>query len=285
MAIVNVAAYNTRVDPAESVTDWNPFSGGGSPTLETDIVYQGTNSVSNKVGTSRQGVEYDGPTNYDITDKAVGLAWIAKYNVSNPKALLSRTTPSVTVLIGSANNQYNEYYIDGVLTYPASGGWRLIAIDPDLYTRDAGTGTVDYTQISYFGLVGDFAGSSKTDNLALDAIDLGNGLNLTGGDGGDTDGTFQDFINYDEGNTDNRFGYVSSKEGILYVNGSLTVGEETGSAETAVATEFGDDGSVVVWNNGYFATNWANLKLNIANSSTLIDLEVVENLIILLMVE
>lgn len=273
MTTVAVAAYNIRAEDAETTTDWINIGGGGGIATEPDIVYQGSFAASRKISTSYIGRGWvDATDTWDMTHPTASL-WIAKFNVTNPAALLSRTAPALTLHIGSSAADYQIYYVHGNETYPAVGGWQLFALNPNIggYTSSADAGTPVITAINYAGIMSDFSAGSKAENVVIDAIDFGVGLNLIYGNGASTPGVFTDFTDYDEGILTNRFGYVSLKAGVIYVNGILTIGEETGSGNPARATVFSDDGAVVVWNNGYFASNQAGLKVNLASASNAVD--------------
>lgn len=273
MTTVAVAAYNIRAEDAETITDWINITGGGGISTEPDIVYQGTFAASRKIGTSYIGRGWvDATDTWDMTHPTASI-WLAKFNVTNPAALLSRTAPALTLHIGSSATDYQIYYVHGNETYPAVGGWQLFALNPNIggYTSSADVGTPVITAINYVGIMSDFSAGSKAENVVIDAIDFGIGLNLIYGNGASTPGVFTDFTDYDEGVLTNRFGYVSLKAGVIYVNGILTIGEETGSGNPARATVFSDDGAVVVWNNGYFASNQAGLKVNLASASNAVD--------------
>jgi hypothetical protein len=274
MADIVVVAYNTRVEDAETTTDWINIGGGGGIALEPDIVYQGTFAASRKISTSRIGRGFEDSTDtWDMTTTNTGSTWIAKFNITNPAALLSRVSPAVGLHIGSSQTVYYEYYVEGNDTYPSVGGWQLTAVNPNISAyRDNTFGSPALGSVNYFGIESDFSAGSKAENVAIDAIDIGVGLNLTGGDGASVDGTFQDFVDYDAGITTNRYGYVEEKGGILYVNGKLALGEETGSTQTAVATEFTDDGATIVFKNGYVATGYNEFKLNTSLSSNVYSL-------------
>jgi hypothetical protein len=269
MTIVSVSGHNTRINDANTVTNWGNDGGGGGIAIEEDITYQGGIAASRKIGTSLIGRNYThgSSTNMTTTDRT---AWMMKITVTNPAVLLSRSSPALHVKIGSDSSNYYAYRIAGNDNYPPLGGWLLIAVDPNIagYRDAEGLGSPDVTAITYWSVLADFSVGSKSQNVAIDAIDVGAGLSMGGGTGTDSAGDFQDFIDFDEGTSVNRFGYISSREGISFVNGRLAIGQSNDSPPTQVATEFDDTGSVVVWNNGYFASGYAELRLDVRDSGS-----------------
>lgn len=276
MVAVAVAADNNRIAVATIATDagtWGNDGGGGGVADEPDIVYQGTTSQSRKVGTSRIGRSYDdsaGAGSVDAT--ATGRRHFGfKVLATNYGALLSRSSPAMGIKIGSSSTAHQEYYVYGNDNYPAAGGFQFIWISPNVTGYVDVDNTPTLTAIDYYSLLADFSGASVAVNMVIDAIEQGQGLKLTGGDGVSTDGVFADFLAADEGTTSNRWGFVRSLNGIYFCNGELAIGENT--SETAVATVFQDaTGQVFVWENGLVETGFHAFKLNLGNATTDIDI-------------
>jgi hypothetical protein len=268
---ITVAADNTRPEDAEAVTGWvNMGAGGGAINTEPDVVYSGTFAASRKVGTSRAGRGWDGsadgPTSVDMTatDRRHTLF---KVSATNFTALLSQASPGLICVIGTGTGDYYEFDVAGNDTYPAKGGFLLIPISPNVTGyRDTTTGTPGaLTAVDFWGIEGDFSATSKSENVVIDAIDVGAGLTLTG----DTpDGVWDDFVSHDEGTQANRYGYITETQGILNLLGRFAIGENTSG--TAVSTDFTDSGIIAVWGNGYVETGFHELKLNLGNAGTAI---------------
>ena len=286
MAVVSIIPYAYRLDDCDtdSTGSWASFGGGGTGAyvVDTELKYQGVAAISKAmVNTGFRGVGATYSPTIDVSGtEPSSSVWLAKFYVTAPGAVLTRTSPGLTLRIGDSSTVYNEYYVEGSDTYPAIGGWRFIPIDPNIseYINAATEGTVsgtpNFTTMGYVAIANQFAVQVKgTENTAIDAIDFGKGLNLVGGDGGDTDGNFRDFVEFDGDTVANRYGFAYPIGTSIIVNGTLTIGEETGSAQTAVATEFTTTGDVVLFQNGYFSNGYTGLKFNVANSSTIIDVE------------
>jgi len=272
MAAVAVSFDATRIEDAETTTGWTNIGGGGGISVEGDIVWQNVGAASRKISTNYYGRGFLDGSQWDFsTGVGPHEVWIAKTTVTNPAALLSRGSPSHTLRIGNSSTVYHDYDVSGNDTYPAIGGWLLLPIDPNLSGYQDGTnGTPTYTDIDYFAVLSDFSTGSKAENVVIDAIDYGTGIHLVGGDGGDTDGVFQDFVDADEGQiSTGRYGFVTSQEGILLVHGGMIIGETV--TPTATATVFQDTGSVVVFQNGRVNSGWYKLRINLDGTGTDID--------------
>jgi hypothetical protein len=259
----------TRISGAESETDggtWDKWGAAQSPTQETDFVYQGDYAMSNKVSATTGGVDFD--KNAPAIDMATTpRAAIMALMVSNYGAIDYTVAKGTAYQIGSGPGAYYDYYIHGLYNaYQKIGGWLLLVIDPNVAAyRDAQVGTPDLTTVDYFGWWADMAGSAKSENVIHDTLsyfDVGKGLTLVAGDGASEDCTFQDFVDLDEGTDANSWGLVSTREGVLYALGVLTIGS------LADATEFTDSDVQVVFPDGLFDAGFCGLDINLENPST-----------------
>ena len=129
--------------------------------------------------------------------------------------------------------------------------WKLAQIYPEyknvILKPNKEKGTPNTSSIGAIGAYAD-CGTSKERNLGIDAIDFGTGLFVYGGGGVDPDCTFDDFLELDEGNVENRFGSIFSREGILYNQTKLILGASSSlDSKTTQATTFEDSNVVIVF--------------------------------------
>ena len=278
MATVTIVFDGTRVNASDTNTNWGNFnSGGGTPASENQNAYQGT-AVNKKVTStgSRVGIDYDpGASSRNMWLPADRLYFV-KGVIADAFDL--NASFGTAIGIGSGNAAYYEYCMSGTSAnrsvydaYPPQGGYLITAIDPRIVAwRESTTGTPDLTAVDYWHWSAQFiTGAAKNENLALDAIDVGRGLILHGGDGADPDGAWQDFIDADQG-TDSptapgRVGVVTSPgPGLLIAHGLLQIGRST------EATVFDDSTTVVVFPDGYHSAGSIGKVYNIENASTTI---------------
>jgi len=271
MANASVSFDGTRVNDADALGSIWTDLGGGKCADEPDFIYQGNQAISEKVGTAEGGVALDMVATVDYTTPNV---WIAKHIATNSAALNNLGATGGILEIGSGGRRadYDRYYVVGGDTYPLQGGWLITPIDPNGGNQSARPGTAPtLTAIDYYGWACDFGATSKAENVAMDAVDYipnGKGLTCTDGIGG-TDGTFALFATTDEdASGNNRWGIVSTREGILYVTGVLTIGD------SGTGAEFTDSGAVVVWPDALFLNSlgFFGLDLNLQNASTVISI-------------
>lgn len=263
----------TRINDADANTNWANLGGGGpSPAAEAQLKYQGNNAVNRKVTATggREGVAYDpGAGAVDMTAAANAL-FFAKGYVADFGDL--NATYGCEVRIGSSSSDYYHYNVAGsganrsvFSAYPAQGGYVLVAINPSISGWREGTqGTPSLTAVDYFGFAAQFInGAAKSENLAMDAIDVGRGLILENGSGGDADGTFVDFILNDQDNISNRWGVVSGVDPIVECRGLLTIGSST-------ETDFSDTTSIVLFLDGYHGPGDEGVLVDLSNASSVI---------------
>ena len=248
---VNIVIFDgSRLNAIDATTNFTDNAGGhfGGGT-EPDFVYQGASSVSVKVGTTGDGLGWEDPATNDFSTGTANV-WIAKVIATNSAAMNVQSADGGVLSIGSGGAAADEdhYHVVGGDTYPIKGGWVIIPIDPN-GTPSVTPGTPPtLTIIDWFSWHSTFNATSKSDNLALDAIDTipnGKGLTIILGTSSDPDGTFADMTAYDEGEgaTDGgRYGIISTQDGVLFVTGHLTIGQDASNA-----TVFTDSGQVVVF--------------------------------------
>lgn len=275
MAVVSVTFDGaTRVNAADAATNWSNLSGGGpAPASEAQLRYQGSGAVNRKVTSTsaRQGVEYDPGSGGVDTTAAANRLWFCKVYVADFGDL--NATYGVEVRYGSGVSAYYAYCVAGTNAnrsvfdaYPAKGGYLIVAIDPSVSGwREATSGSPSLTAMDYFGVAAQFVvGGAKSENVAMDAIDIGRGLLLVGGSGADPVGTFIDFLTADQDNTSNRWGVVDGVSPVINARGLLTIG-------SATETDFEDLSSTVLFVDGYHGPGHVGTLVDIQNASSVIN--------------
>jgi hypothetical protein len=266
-----VSFNGTRVNPSDANTNWGNWnSGGGAPSAEAQLAYQGGLAVNKKVTntstTTRVGLDYDpGSGAVDMTAAANRL-WFVKVIVADSFDL--QTTYALELGIGSASTAYYSYCLSGTAAnlsvynnYPVQGGYLITAIDPNIAAwREGTTGSPSLTAVDYFaGGCALNTGAAKAENFAIDAIDIGTGLTLITSE---TAG-FVDFVTTDQGNSSNRWGVVTGAGDVVRAHGLLSIGVSGG----ATATTFSDNTSIVNFSDGYHSRGLVGIHCYIQNAS------------------
>jgi hypothetical protein len=134
------------------------------------------------------------------------------------------------------------------------GGWTSFVINPsadfDAVTAGTAVWTVTGNPAQLSGVDGfgvlwttTVTITGNTDNGFLDAFSVGQGYRMTLGDGASAEGTFADFIAFEDVVTTGRFGGLREVSGILFAKSKLSIGFASGAG----FTEFTDSGFTVVW--------------------------------------
>lgn len=281
MATVSVSFNGTRVNDSDAATNTGNWgSSGPAPASEFPLAYQvttgtTTGAVNKKINsTSLGGLDFDPVTGtpVDMTAAANRL-WFVKAYVSDSFDL--NTTEGVRIGVGSGNAAYYYYNVAGSAAnntrfseYPPQGGYLIFGLDPNISQWREGTvGSPVLTAVDWVGVQCAFVnGTAKAENLALDSIDVGTGLVLTGGDGVDTDGTFDSFVTTDQDTKANRWGVVTGSGNVIRVNGLLEIGRNTGG--TAVVTGFTDINSIVLFPDGYHSRGLVGVDVDLSAGAT-----------------
>jgi hypothetical protein len=270
MAAVSVSFDGTIISGAESETDggtWDLWGKTQSPTQETDFVFQNTYAISTKVSNTTGGVDFDDAAAIDYTTPQ---AVISKIMTSVPGVIDLTVAEGMSYQVGSSGADYYNYYLFGLYAgeYPLTSSWLIIVIDPnEIAWRDAVVGTPALASIDYYGLYITTNGAVKAENIIHDRLDhfnVGKGHTLTGGDGADADGVFQDFLDYDYGTQNNRMGVVIENVAELVVYGTLTIG-------SATATVFNDSNFIIVFPHARVGEGFFGIAIAMSNASQDID--------------
>ena len=109
MAITTTAV--TRSTGAETETGdggtWDKLGKTTSPTQETEFVYSNTFAMSNKVGTSEDGVDFDATSAIDAA--TTPKTFMFKCIATNFGALNTQGATGMNIWIGSAPGDYYIY--------------------------------------------------------------------------------------------------------------------------------------------------------------------------------
>jgi hypothetical protein len=248
-----------RITDAETATGWTSFvsSGTSNMALEPDFFAQGANCISQNASTggATKGMTFDiGAANtLDFVTTHAGKLIFIWMRTSAPGVCDTRANGGIQIILGSGATApgpsagvWSKWYVDGADTLLATDGWKCYVIDPRLPPSATFGGGVDLTAVRWFGGAQKNAGGKTASGkvFGIDAISYGfgelrvYGTNTTPGKG------FKEIADADFGTIANRYGIVTVKEGVIYVQGRLVIGDSTGTN----STNFTSENETLVWN-------------------------------------
>jgi len=253
MTVVAVTFDGVRFSVVDSYTDWGNYGGtGAGGSNEAPLAYQNSlasNRQQSTSGGTLGGIDYDpgsGGLNHNTSTRRL---FFCKAYVTDAFDL--NTSEGLRITVGSASSATFKYNLagstatnDAYLAYPAQGGYVLTAIDVTIaFWPITTTGSFDDTNVDYYGIQGSWVvGSAKSENIAMDAIDVGTGLYLVGGTGADPQASFVTYVEKDQDINTNRWGCVAGAGDNVNAWCMLRAGG---------AIEFNDTTSVVSMKDGY----------------------------------
>lgn len=251
MAVRTVTFDGARLNQVQDYTGWSNYGGSGAGgAAEAPLAYQNGIAANRKQsGSSLGGIQLNNASSIDMTAANRDL-WFCKVYVSDAFDL--NVSEGVRVGIGSASNASRSYNLAGTTApndrhtqYPAQGGYILCAIDPAVaFWAIASSGSINLASIQWFGVQGAWiVGTAKAENIAMDAIDIGLGLYLSGGTGADPEANFVDYVEDDQNIVANRWGCVAGQGSNVNAWCRLRAGG---------AIEFFDTTSIVSFKDGYY---------------------------------
>lgn len=270
MTVRAVTFDGVRYDTSDSNANAGHWVGGGqAPASEAQNAYQNALAVNKKVtATVLTGIELAGAGSEDISGP--GLVFVKVY-VADFGDL--NATFGVSYGIGSTSANYYKYNIAGsgaqlpvYSSYPAQGGYILTGINPNIAAwRDgSGEGSPSLSAGDWFGaqcaMIG---GNAKSENFAIDSVDLGFGLVLVSGTGADPAGKFTDFRAVDQDIIANRWGCCAGSGDSLEAWCLLRIGGE------ATETDFNDVTSRVTFKDGYHSRGLTGVLIDLDVAASL----------------
>ena len=278
MAVATAGTYNlVRLDDAEAATGWSNIGGGQGFAVEAQFLWQGANSVNRKIG-SGIGMSYDPTADGGVAHNFANSEFVL-YKVYFADYATLTTTKGIWARIGSSASDYHDYVISGTTAAKAAYDeyprrWIVIGIDPrETALRNAVAGTPDFTAADFFGILADAPGSGFTvENLAISALDIMEGLYVTGGTGADPVAEPADFLAFDDGTVNNRYGCAYPGQGVIVANGAWWIGRD--DTPTATATEYTHaSDKTVLFDENHAAAGAYGYRFDLGSASTIVSIE------------
>jgi len=261
------------------------YGGTGGANITTSF-YQGTGAAGRKIGsTDGMGFTVGNYTSRDQTAAAyrhvIPKMWITNIGALNPAGMDFGVGSGTGTAIGN-NQHWWTVADDGTIPapgfeIPAKGGFVIKPIDTQLraYLRGSSGTPVETAMVNFMAWV-DLVNTGGTDrNLIIDSPDyVETGFHVVGGDGGDADIEFADFVAEDEGEVSTNFdrvGLWQTNEGIIQFFGTNVVGRTYGGTVTNSA--FTDSFKTLVCPGGYAGAGFNALEFDIGDASTLVSLD------------
>lgn len=286
MAAVTLSHNITRQEDFEGTPGGTIGSTGGGPGAgaAAGLQYEASQALQRRIGSANSD------HGYDYAHDDIGTVnmyndgfqcWLAKVYAT----ILAVNPAGIEIAIGDADGSMYRAQVgdDGTMgddadfQYPGTGGYIILPFEARVnawHTEGRETtpdiSVADTVEVIFNVSVTTGAGDSS----AMDAIDYTtDGLFLVGGDSTDPDGTFQDFVDADQGagltGAANAGLWQATAAGFLAF---LTNYIGRTDADTTTATVFTDSGFAVVFPGGLVSEGRNGLFFDLGNASTVITL-------------
>jgi hypothetical protein len=208
-------------------------TGWSAGTVDTEVVKQGTASLSGILRTTGLNTRTYTTTTFDSTGQHLRM-WL---NYASIGFLQTQANGGIRLFAQDTGGAIGYWYLGGIDTY--DGGWVLLQVDMDRAFDANGGADPNRTIINRVGFALNLTGAPRNaTNTWYDYLVRGNGLTITGGTSGDP-------INWDGVATvdaANGYGAVRRVNGVYFVNTNLIIGGTT-------TTFFEDTNQIVVFEN------------------------------------
>lgn len=247
MATATIQSNLSRINDADSATDWSSIGGGPGASLTNDIFIQGAGAIGRRVSLGGRGFWYDNTTGIDMTVSGNEHLWMWINLALGANLCKTLSAGGLRIRIGSTAANYNDYYVGGGDVTP-TGRWVRYCLDINSLTASATGGTgLDKTSCQFFGVFYDYdsAPGGNIPHVVVDAIDYGNGIAISGGTSGDRL-TWADINAVTESNS-NALGIVQElANGTYMANGDIQLGYGS------VNCYLDDEAQVIVWQEQFY---------------------------------
>lgn len=150
--------------------------GGGSPSLDTEIVIAGTSALGRRVTDTTNpgtGVGALGAASVDLTDCHVGVwVWVTQRGVLSGGGVVYSSQTAKNQI----QNNFRISAYTALNNYPAEGGWLRLWYNPSNVTfiGPNTSGTIDFTNINFIGHTAYFSSApgGNANNVWVDRIDF-----------------------------------------------------------------------------------------------------------------
>jgi len=245
---LSVALDGINIDLAESGHNFVAFGQATAVANETDIYIQGSQAASAKLSGKYGGLWSNYGSGLDFTTTYSGYMVYLWVNCTTIKGAQTRASGGMYIQLGTDTSNYARWYIAGSDADYVGGWWRVV-IDPTS-TPSYTTGTFNPASVQYYGVGIDMIGTTKSENIICDRVDVARGLIITGTDSAG----WADVVAADMGNSSNIYGMLQEESGIYFAYGKLKVGSSAQTANTVLS----DTDRVIKWVN---QTYWLNANI------------------------
>ena len=204
----------------DEITDWS-----GTPTKDIETFIQGAAALSKKVSnTTSTHVFTLAASPPDLSNTQL-YVWAACASIS---ILGTKAAGGFRIRVEDGSANWGEWYMAGKDTW--AGAWDCFMVHTTTPFDAKSATSPTMTAITKVGVVFYTTASAAKINCWWDALRYGTGLLIKSGT--DTDpATFDDLVTAEETVT-NRWGVIIRQEGILFIQGKLSIGSTTGGEAT-----------------------------------------------------
>lgn len=238
MAAISITTNLVTINTAEpgTLAQWVALGGGATGLAEeTDFAVQGSTSISKQVKLETKGMAANNGSMINLGTTAHVYVWLY---ATTPGATNVRASGGLRVVMGSATNAYNEYYVNGRDGYKY-GGWVCYPVQFS-QTPDSTVGTTLATP-QYFGGIMSNTVTVRGINFGVDVVRYGDSITAIGGGTPDPAITFAR-VAQENDLTNNAWGIMQGTPSGVSLQGKLLIGNNN----TTTATTFSDTDAVIV---------------------------------------
>jgi hypothetical protein len=279
VAAPTINANLTNISTVEDNTGFAGFklSGAGSapgPQTEFDIFVHGAGACSARVsGSADKGIWFNNGSGIDFTVTGRHLwIWVNYTTPGNLTTFNGSTDYGLYIVVstsGSETTDYLSWSVRDRTTKPV--GWERYVIDLNK-PPSRSVGSTNLASIQYIGAGSNQTGTVKSENLVIDRIDYGTGLQVEDGDS-TTPASWDELWLDDDGQL-NKYGVIQKRQGAYFLRGGIEIGDSAGTATTLWNDT---SNSTVIFENPTYLFSTDRVELSSIDADNLYSIDVVGN--------
>ena len=254
---LTVSFNGTNITTADSTTGWGNTTITAPEAWTVEVVHQGASAIGFQAS-SKDGMgyfTYGTPLNFNTT--YLGQHLFIWCNVTMPGTVEALANGGLYIVVGSSSTDYKKFLV-AAKDYKEimEKGFIRFVLDPSKTATET-SGTPDMTAIDTFGIWIDTDESARIDQLFIDRIDVGWGIEITGTSTDFWNDVVAGDIGLNGGVRDNMFGVAQKYNDVFYLYGQVKIGDDSGSLATTVS----DSGKTIkfVSQQYYNGSSWVDM--------------------------
>lgn len=232
---LTVAFNGTNVTTADTTADWDNDTITAAEAWMVEVVHQGAGCIGFQASSKDGHGVYVMPTgSFNFVTTHLGQHVYIWINITMPGTIEALATGGLYLCVGSSVNDYKKFLISAKdYKEVMEKGFARYVLDPTKAATET-VGTPDMTAVTVFGAWIDTDEAARIDQLFIDRIDVGFGLEISGTSTNLWEDIYAAEIDEVGGERVNMWGVVQKYNDVFYLYGQIKI-KQGAAADTVIS--------------------------------------------------